>query len=97
MAHLHPWERLLIGLEIGAFATYVWRIPYYHKEEVALRNVSPATRVAGNDISTPPMFRPQGFGKAITWALMLEIRNRGSTDSWIWSSHLAKSVYQKVG
>jgi ribosomal protein S18 acetylase RimI-like enzyme len=49
------------------------------------------------DISTPPAFRQQGFGGAITHALMREIRNRGYTDTWIWSSNMAKSVYQKIG
>ena len=49
------------------------------------------------DISTPPDFRRQGFGSAITHALMVEIRRRGYSDTWIWSSNLGKSVYQKLG
>lgn len=49
------------------------------------------------DVSTPPAFRHQGFGGAITHALMQEIRNRGHADTWIWSSNMAKSVYQKLG
>jgi ribosomal protein S18 acetylase RimI-like enzyme len=49
------------------------------------------------DISTPPTFRNQGFGGAITHYLMHEIRNRGYTDTWIWSSNMAKRVYQKLG
>jgi len=49
------------------------------------------------DISTPPAFRRQGFGGAITHALMQEIRNRGYADTWIWSSKMAKRVYQKLG
>lgn len=49
------------------------------------------------DVSTPPALRRQGFGGAITHALMWEIRNRGYTDTWIWSSNMAKSVYQKLG
>jgi GNAT superfamily N-acetyltransferase len=49
------------------------------------------------DVSTPPAFRHQGFGRAITHALMQEIRNRGYADTWIWSSTMAKSVYQKLG
>jgi GNAT superfamily N-acetyltransferase len=49
------------------------------------------------DVSTPPAFRRQGFGAAITHALMSEIRNRGYADTWIWSSNVGKSVYQKLG
>jgi ribosomal protein S18 acetylase RimI-like enzyme len=49
------------------------------------------------DISTPPDFRRQGFGGAITHALMREIRNRGYADTWIWSSNMAKSLYRQLG
>lgn len=49
------------------------------------------------DISTPPRFRRQGFGSAITFALMQEIQQRGYPDTWIWSSNLAKHVYQQLG
>jgi GNAT superfamily N-acetyltransferase len=49
------------------------------------------------DISTPPAFRGQGFGGAITHALMQEIRKRGYADTWIWSSNMAKSLYHKLG
>jgi len=49
------------------------------------------------DVSTPPAFRHQGFGRAITHALMQEIHTRGYTDTWIWSSTMAKRVYQTLG
>lgn len=49
------------------------------------------------DVSTPPAFRLQGFGGAITYALMREIRQRGYADTWIWSSNMAKSLYQSLG
>lgn len=49
------------------------------------------------DISTPPTFRGQGFGGAMTHGLMWEIRKRGYADTWIWSSNMAKSLYQKLG
>ncbi len=49
------------------------------------------------DVSTPPAFRHQGFGRAITHALMQQIRNLGYADTWIWSSQMAKRVYQKLG
>ena len=49
------------------------------------------------DISTPPALRGQGFGGAITYALMQEIRRRGHRETWIWSSNMAKSLYRSLG
>jgi GNAT superfamily N-acetyltransferase len=49
------------------------------------------------DVSTPPALRRQGFGSAITWAMLQEARKRGYQDAWIWSSPLGKSVYSKLG
>ena len=49
------------------------------------------------DISTPPALRRQGFGGAITHFLMRKIHEHGYADTWIWSSNLGKSVYQKLG
>ncbi|MBZ0296775.1 MAG: hypothetical protein K8L99_29710, partial [Anaerolineae bacterium] len=49
------------------------------------------------DVSTPPAFRQQGFAGVLTHALMHEIRNRGYSDTWIWSSDMAKSLYRKLG
>jgi GNAT superfamily N-acetyltransferase len=49
------------------------------------------------DLSTPPAFRCQGLGGALTHALMDEIRSRGYADTWIWSSNMAKRLYQRLG
>jgi len=49
------------------------------------------------DVSTPPAFRHQGFGRAITHTLMQQIRNLGYADTWIWPSQMTKRVYQKLG
>ena len=49
------------------------------------------------DVSTPPPFRRQGFGSAITFATMQEARERGYRYAWIWSSPMGKSVYSKLG
>lgn len=49
------------------------------------------------DLSTPPEYRGQGFGGALTFDLMLKIRDRGYKDTWIWSSHMAQSLYRKLG
>lgn len=49
------------------------------------------------DVSTPPAFRRKGFGSAITYALMEEIRRRGYRETWIWGSDEALSVYRRLG
>jgi ribosomal protein S18 acetylase RimI-like enzyme len=49
------------------------------------------------DVSTPPAFRRQGLGGALTHALMSEIRRRGYNNTWIWSSNMAKSLYLRLG
>jgi len=49
------------------------------------------------DLSTPPAHRMQGFGGAMTRALMHETRRRGYDDTWIWSSNMAKPLYQSLG
>lgn len=49
------------------------------------------------DLSTPPEYRRQGLGGALTHALLQEIRRRGYADTWIWSSRMARSLYQKLG
>jgi GNAT superfamily N-acetyltransferase len=49
------------------------------------------------DVSTPPVFRRQGFAGVLMGALMGEIRSRGYKDTWIWSSDMARSLYQKLG
>jgi GNAT superfamily N-acetyltransferase len=49
------------------------------------------------DVSTPPAFRRQGFGGAITFATLQEARLRGYRDAWIWSSQMGKGVYSRLG
>ena len=49
------------------------------------------------DLSTPPDYRRQGFGSFLMHVLMEEIRKRGYQDTWIWSSEMGRSVYQKLG
>ena len=49
------------------------------------------------DLSTPSVYRRQGWASCLMVALMREIRNRGYSDTWIWSSKMAKSLYQKLG
>ena len=49
------------------------------------------------NISTPVGLRGQGFGSAITHATLLVARERGFASSWIWSSPMGRSVYQKLG
>ena len=49
------------------------------------------------DISTPPTLRRQGFGSAISWALLQEAKKRGHTQAYVWSSNWGKNVYRNVG
>jgi ribosomal protein S18 acetylase RimI-like enzyme len=49
------------------------------------------------DVSTPPALRRQGFGGAITRALLQHIRERGYNETWIWSSAAGKGVYEALG
>lgn len=49
------------------------------------------------NISTPTELRRQGYGSAITHATLLAARERGYRSSWIWSSDLGRSLYQKLG
>ena len=49
------------------------------------------------DLSTPPLYRRQGFGSYLMHTLMDKICGRGYPDTWIWSSNIGRSVYQKLG
>lgn len=49
------------------------------------------------NISTPAELRRQGYGSAITHATLLAARERGYRSSWIWSSPMGRSIYQKLG
>ncbi len=49
------------------------------------------------DVSTLPAYRGQGFGGAITHAMMRKIRQKGYADTFIWSSGMAVSVYEQLG
>ena len=49
------------------------------------------------DISTPPAFRRQGFGSAISWHLLQEAQRLGYQQAYVWSSAMGKGVYQRVG
>jgi GNAT superfamily N-acetyltransferase len=49
------------------------------------------------DVSTPQAWRRQGFGGAITFAMLQEARQRGYDYAWIWSSPMGKSVYSRLG
>lgn len=49
------------------------------------------------NISTPTGLRGRGFGSAITHATLQAARDRGYTSSWIWSSPMGRSVYERLG
>jgi hypothetical protein len=73
-------------------------IGYLGDEPVTSSTLLLAGGIAGlYDISTPPALRRQGFGSAISWAMLHEAQKRGYRDAFIWSSNLGKGVYSKVG
>jgi ribosomal protein S18 acetylase RimI-like enzyme len=49
------------------------------------------------DLSTLPQYRRQGLGGALSHAMLVETRQRGYDQTWIWSSNIARSLYQKLG
>lgn len=49
------------------------------------------------DVSTLPDYRGRGFASALMQYIMRVIVKRGYHDTWIWSSDMAKSMYQSLG
>ena len=49
------------------------------------------------DVSTPIACRHQGFGSAISWAMLQEAQRRGYADAFVWSSNMGKGVYPRAG
>ena len=107
------WVRISeagFGVELGIFYEAYARHGYgpgafsrHYTGYIGDRPVTTATLLdAGGsaaiyDVSTPPALRGQGLGSAVTYAMMREINTRGYSETWIWSSNMAKRVYQKLG
>jgi len=49
------------------------------------------------DISTPSAYRGRGYGRAITLYMLHVARQRGYSESWIWASDQAASLYRGLG
>lgn len=49
------------------------------------------------DLSTPPEHRGKGYGGAMTYEFLKLIRSHGFSDTWIWGSNMAKSLYMEFG
>ena len=82
----------------GADAFSLHYIGYLDDEPVTSGTLLLAGGIASvYDVSTPPALRRQGFGGAITLAMMQEAQNRGYQYAWIWSSPMGKSLYRKLG
>jgi ribosomal protein S18 acetylase RimI-like enzyme len=112
-AALEEWEQLSsagFGGELGryfdAYARHGYGPEAYSLHFTGYLDGTPVTTAtlldAGGtaslyDISTPPEHRRRGFGAAITHALMQVIRARGYGETWIWSSDVARRVYQRLG
>jgi len=82
----------------GADACSLHYIGYLDDQPVTSSTLLVAGGIASvYDVSTPPGFRRQGFGGAITFAALQEARQRGYQSAWIWSSQMGKGVYAKLG
>lgn len=82
----------------GLDAQAIHFIGYLNKEAVTSATLLVAgSSVSVYNVSTPIELRRQGFGGAITHAVLEAARNRGYRDTWIWSSDLGKSVYAQLG
>lgn len=82
----------------GADAFSLHYIGYLGETPVTSSTLLLAGGIAGLfDISTPIAFRCQGFGSAITYAMLQEAQRRGYTDAYVWSSAMGKGVYPRVG
>jgi GNAT superfamily N-acetyltransferase len=73
-------------------------IGYLDERPVTSSTLLLAGGIAGiYDVSTSPAWRRQGFGRAITWAMMREAQDRGYQSAWLWSSPMGKGVYGELG
>lgn len=82
----------------GRDACSLHYIGYLADEPVTAATLLLADGIAGLfDISTPPAFRRQGFGSAISWYMLQEAQKRGYQSAYVWSSHMGKGVYRGVG
>jgi GNAT superfamily N-acetyltransferase len=82
----------------GEDARSLHYIGYLDEQPVTAATLCLTDGIAGLfDISTPEALRRQGFGSAISWALMQEAQKRGYVQAYVWSSPKGKGVYQGVG
>ena len=82
----------------GSEACSLHYIGYLDDEPVTASTLLLADGIAGLfDISTPPAFRRQGFGSAISWFMLREAQQRGYLLAYVWSSHMGQGVYRGVG
>jgi GNAT superfamily N-acetyltransferase len=82
----------------GADAYSLHYIGYLDDQPVTSATLLLAGGIAGLfDISTPLAHRRQGFGSAITWAMLQEAQKRGVEQAYVWSSAMGKGVYRGVG
>jgi ribosomal protein S18 acetylase RimI-like enzyme len=49
------------------------------------------------DISTPPELRRQGYGSALTLAMLDLARQHGYLRAWLWASQMGRRMYQRAG
>jgi GNAT superfamily N-acetyltransferase len=82
----------------GTNACSVHYIGYLGEQPVTSATLLVAGGIASvYDVSTPPAWRRQGFGGAITAAALHEACRRGYQSAWIWSSQMGQGVYRQRG
>jgi hypothetical protein len=94
----HPFYAAYARHGYGGDAFSLHAVGYHEDQPVTSATLLLAGGIAGVfDVSTPPACRRQGFGGAITWAMMQEGQKRGYQHAYVWSSSLGRGVYQGVG
>ncbi len=82
----------------GPEAIALHYIGYQNTTPVTSSTLLLAGGIAGIfDVSTPPLFRRQGFGNAITQYMLHEAHKHGYPYAWIWSSTMGQELYRKLG
>lgn len=94
----HAFYAAYVRHGLGMDADTLHAIGYLDEQPVTSATLFLAGSIASLfTVSTPPAFRRQGFGSAISWALLQAAQKRSYAQAYVWSSTLGKGVYQRIG
>jgi GNAT superfamily N-acetyltransferase len=94
----HPFYAAYLRHGFGPDAHSHQYIGYLDDEAVTSGTLLLAGGIAGLfDISTPPAYRRQGFGSAISWVMLQAARQHGCSEAYVWSSRMGRGDYQGIG